>query len=114
MLKVTETLFYHFTGEKKLSDLEEELRVVGQNLQQLEVSEEKALQREENYQTQIQNLADLLKSAVDREESSTMNVQRLNIRIDQIEEDLLNEKLKIKAVSDDLDSTFTDMLRLSG
>jgi Tropomyosin len=31
-------------------DLEEELRVVGQNLQQLEVSEEKALQREDDYQ----------------------------------------------------------------
>ena len=83
-------------------------------MQQLEVSEEKALQREENYQNQIKNLADALKAAVNREESATMNIQRLNIRIDQIEEDLLNEKLKIKHVSDDLDSTFTDMLRLSG
>ncbi len=32
------------------TDLEEELRVVGQSLQQLEVSEEKALQREDDYQ----------------------------------------------------------------
>lgn len=101
------------SGEKKISDLEEELRVVGQNLQQLEVSEEKALQREENYQNQIRNLIDALKNAENREENATMNIQRLNIRIDQIEEDLLNEKLKIKAVSDDLDSTFTDMLRLA-
>merc|ERR1712038_1670598 len=101
------------SGEKKISDLEEELRLVGQNLQQLEVSEEKALQREENYQNQIQNLLQSLKAAVNRDESATMNVQRLNIRIDQIEEDLLNEKLKIKRVSDDLDSTFDDMLRLS-
>ena len=93
------------TGEKKILDLEEELRVVGQNLQQLEVSEEKALQREENYQNQIKNLTDSLKTAENREENATMNIQRLNIRIDQIEEDLLNEKLKIKAISDDLDST---------
>ena len=42
-----------------------------------------------------------------------MNIQRLNIRIDQIEEDLLCEKLKIKRISDDLDGTFTDMLRLA-
>ena len=42
-----------------------------------------------------------------------MNIQRMNIRIDQIEEDLLNEKLKIKKVSDDLDSTFESMLGLS-
>ena len=101
------------TGEKKISDLEEELRVVGQNLQQLEISEEKALQREENYQNQIKNLAQNLKAAVNRDESATMNIQRLNIRIDQIEEDLLSEKMKIKKISDDLDSTFDDMIRLS-
>merc|ERR1719412_700845 len=100
-------------GEKKISDLEEELRLVGQNLQQLEVSEEKAHQREENYQNQIKNLAQSLKAAVNRDESATMNIQRLNCRIDQIEEDLLNEKLNIKRVSDDLDSTFEDMLKLS-
>merc|ERR1711981_1231869 len=101
------------SGEKKISDLEEELRLVGQNLQQLEVSEEKALQREEGLQTQIKNLALALKAAVNRDESATMNIQRMNIRIDQIEEDLLNEKLKIKKVSDDLDSTFESMLGLS-
>merc|ERR1712156_143676 len=79
-------------GEKKILDLEEELRVVGQNLQQLEVSEEKALQREEKHQNQIKNLADSLKVAENREENATMNIQRLNIRIDQIEEDLPIEK----------------------
>ena len=97
-------------GEKKIIDLEEELRVVGQNLQQLEVSEEKALQREENYQNQIHNLTESLKTAENREENALMNIQRMNIRIDQVEEDLLNEKLKIKHVSDDLDGTFTSML----
>merc|ERR1711893_133078 len=58
-------------GEKKILDLEEELRVVGQNLQQLEVSEEKALMREENYQNQIKNLTDSLKTAENREENAT-------------------------------------------
>merc|ERR1711944_174720 len=101
------------SGEKKISDLEEELRLVGQNLQNLEVSEEKAFQREENYQNQIKNLAQSLKAAVNRDESATMNIQRLNIRIDQIEEDLLNEKLKIKKLSDEVDSTFDDMLRVT-
>ena len=92
-------------GEKKIIDLEEELRVVGQNLQQLEVSlvfsknnaqlfqeknynkvsEEKALQREENYQNQIRNLTDSLKGAENREENAIMNIQRLNIRIDQVQ-----------------------------
>merc|ERR550532_3977034 len=34
-------------AEKKIKDIEEELRVVGANLQQLEVGEEKTIQREE-------------------------------------------------------------------
>ncbi len=96
-------------GEQKIVDLEEELRVIGQNLQQLEVSEEKALQREENYQNQIKNLTASLKTAENREENAIMNIQRLNIRIDQLEEDLLGEKMKIKGVSDDLDKTFVEM-----
>ena len=84
---------------------------MGQNLQQLEVTEEKALQREENYQNQLHNLTESLKAAENREENAIMNIQRLNIRIDQIEEDLVAEKMKIKAVSDDLDQTFTTMLK---
>ena len=71
-----------------------------------------------------------------------MNIQRLNVRIDQVgllvnmiiiiiklimmmtiikvmmimdqvEEDLLTEKLKIKKVSDDLNQTFEDMINMS-
>merc|ERR1712223_736469 len=44
-------------GENKIVNLEEELKVVGQNLQTLEVSEEKAIQREEKYQKQISDLS---------------------------------------------------------
>merc|ERR1711981_284119 len=43
-------------AEKKIADIEEELRVVGQNLQTLEVGEEKTIQREEKYQTEIMDL----------------------------------------------------------
>ncbi len=100
-------------GEQKIINLEEELRVVGQNLQQLEVSEEKALKREENYQNQLKSLSDSLKAAENREENALMNIQRMNIRIDQVEEDLLNEKMKIKFVSDDLNKIFSDMLAIT-
>ena len=98
-------------GENKIVNLEEELKVVGQNLQTLEVSEEKAIQREEKYQKQISDLSKRLNIAQGRDETATMNIGRLNIKIDQIEESLLTEKLKIKAVSDDLNHTFDDMLR---
>ena len=43
-------------GESKIVDLEEELRVIGENLKALEVAEEKAQQREEEYKKQIKVL----------------------------------------------------------
>merc|ERR550539_1850880 len=41
------------TGEQKILELEEELRVVANNLKSLEVAEEKANQREKSYKEQI-------------------------------------------------------------
>merc|ERR1719460_1004084 len=76
-------------AEKKIADIEEELRVVGQNLQTLEVGEEKTIQREEKYQAEIMELRIKLKASEYRGEQAEMNIQRLNVRIDQVEEDLL-------------------------
>merc|ERR1712013_192156 len=96
-------------ADEQIQELEEELKVVGNNLQQLEVSEEKAMAREETYQKQIRELMLRLKAAETQAENSEMNIQRLNIRIDQIEDELIHEKLKIKAISDDVDGTFKQM-----
>ena len=41
-----------------------------------------------------------------------MNIQRLNVRIDQTEEDLLAEKMKIKKSSDELNQVFDDMINM--
>merc|ERR1719232_500610 len=100
-------------AEKKIADIEEELRVVGQNLQTLEVGEEKTIQREENYQVEILDLRQKLKASEYRGEQAEMNIQRLNVRIDQVEEDLLAEKMKIKKVSDELNQVFDDMLSMA-
>ena len=40
-------------GMNKIVDLEEELRVIGESLKALEVAEEKAQQREEEYKKQV-------------------------------------------------------------
>merc|ERR1719443_2534441 len=69
-------------AEKKIADIEEELRVVGQNLQTLEVGEEKTIKREENYQVEILDLRQKLKASEYRGEQAEMNIQRLNVRID--------------------------------
>ena len=100
-------------AEKKIECIEEELKLVGQNLQTLEVEEEKTLRREEKLQLDILDLSNKLKASEYRGEQAEMNVQRLNVRIDQTEEDLLSEKLKIKKISDELNQTFDDMIDMS-
>merc|ERR1711935_1303855 len=101
-------------AEKKIADIEEELRVVGANMQHLEIGEEKTIAREEASQNEILELHNKLKHSEYRGEQTEMNIQRLNVRIDQIEEDLLGEKMKIKKVSDQVNQTFDDMLNMSG
>merc|ERR1712156_562628 len=92
---------------------EEELKIVGANMQTLEMSEEKTMKREEGLQEEILELRYKLKMSEYRGEQAEMNIQRLNVRIDQIEEDLLTEKYKIKKISDDLNQTFEDMINMS-
>ena len=54
------------TGESKIVNLEEELRMVGENLKALEVAEEKAQQREEEYKKQMRIITERLKIAESR------------------------------------------------
>ena len=93
-------------------DIEEVLKVVGQNLQMLEVGEEKTIQREEKSQEEILELVYKLKRSEYRGEQAEMNIQRLNVRIDQVEADLIGEKFKIKKNSDDLNRVFDDMINM--
>ena len=99
--------------EKKIRDIEEELKIVGNNLQVLEVEEEKTIKREEKSQEEIMELVYKLKRSEYRGEQADMHIQRLNVRIDQVEEDLLAEKYKIKKINDEVNQTFDDMLSLT-
>merc|ERR1719191_172987 len=74
---------------------------------------EKKIAREEASQNEILELLYKLKRSEYRGEQAEMNIQRLNVRIDQVEEDLLGEKYKIKKISDDLNQTFEDMVNMS-
>ena len=68
-------------GESKIVDLEEELRVIGENLKSLEVAEEKAQQREEEYKRQIKNLSERLKTAEARYVITYFNDKNVPISI---------------------------------
>ena len=50
-----------------------------------------------------------VKTTETRAENAEMNSQRLNIRIDQVGNDLLAEKMKIKSISDELGETLDEM-----
>ena len=95
--------------ERNIS-LEEKLRQVGENMKLLEVSEEKALAREERYKENIHSVMQRLKEADKRAEYGEMNITKLNIRIDEIEDEIVREKLKLKHLSDQLSDTFDDIL----
>merc|ERR1711981_540116 len=97
-------------AEAKLKGIEEELETVGDNMKQLEKSAEKALEREEKLVEKIYNLQSKYKVTEARFEYGEMNITKLNQRIDDIEDEIHREKLKIKKCSDELDDTFDDML----
>merc|ERR1712223_2371348 len=97
-------------AEKNLKDIEEELETVGENMKQLETSAEKALEREEKLVEKIYNLQSKYTVTEARFEYGEMNITKLNQRIDDIEDEIYREKLKIKKCSDELDDTFDDMI----
>merc|ERR1712025_1203299 len=84
-------------GETKILELEEELRVVANNLKSLEVVEEKANAREKSYKEQIKTLSAKLKQAEARAEFADKSVQKLQKEVDRLEDELVSEQEKFKA-----------------
>ena len=89
-------------AENKLKGIEEELQTVGENMKSLEKSAEKAVEREEKLLDKIFQLQQKYKAAEGRFEYGEMNITKLNQRIDDIEDEIYREKLKIKKSADDL------------
>merc|ERR1712158_242698 len=76
-------------AESKLKNIEEEL----------ELSAEKAVEREEKLKEKILSIQNKYKVAEGRFEYGEMNITKLNQRIDDIEDEIYREKLKIKKVA---------------
>merc|ERR1712012_1186015 len=96
-------------GETKIMELEEELRVVANNSKSLEVSEEKANQRETAYKEQIKTLTAKLKQAEARAEFAEKSVQKLQHEVDRLEDELAKEMEKYKTITEELELTFAEM-----
>merc|ERR1712106_1137256 len=96
-------------GETKITELEDELKVVANNLKSLEVAEEKANQREKSYKEQIKTLTAKLKQAEARAEFAEKSVQKLQKEVDRLEDELVSEQEKFKAITEELEQTFAEM-----
>merc|ERR1719342_1551842 len=97
------------TGEFKIVELEEELKVVANNLKSLEVSEDKANQRESYYKDEIKRLTAKLKQYDTRAEFAERSVQKLQKEVGRLEDELVGEQEKFKAITEELDQTFAEM-----
>merc|ERR1712001_140531 len=93
----------------KIIELEEELKVVANNLKSLEVSEDKANQRESFYKSEIKRLTTKLKQSETRSEFAERSVVKLQKEVDRLEDELVNEQDKFKAITEELDATFAEM-----
>merc|ERR1712051_1102219 len=90
-------------------ELKEEMRVVANNLKSLEVAEEKANQREKTYKEQTKTLTAKLKQAEARAEFAEKSVLKLQKEVDRLEDELVAEQEKHKAITEELEQTFAEM-----
>merc|ERR1712173_542010 len=94
-------------NEQKLDELS---RKLGVQEAELKRAVERAELAEEKLVEKIYNLQSKYKVTEARFEYGEMNITKLNQRIDDIEDEIYREKLKIKKCSDELDDTFDDMI----
>ncbi|XP_015591172.1 tropomyosin-2 [Cephus cinctus] len=97
------------TSEAKIVEREDELFIVQNIVKSLEVSEEKANQRVEDFKVQLKSLKVKLKAAEKRAITAERTVKELLKEVDIKEDELREEKEKYKAICDDLDSTFAEL-----
>ena len=79
-------------------------------MKQLEVSEENALKWEEIYKEKISVIANKLKVTGNQTEYGEKSIAKLYQKIDEIKEDILQQKQKIRKISIELDGIFDNMI----
>ena len=94
---------------RKILELEEELKVVGNNMKSLEVSEQEAISREESYEESIRDLSTTLKDCEQRADLGERTMAKLQKECDRLEEELLQEKERFKAISEELEQTLNEV-----
>jgi len=95
--------------EVEIQSLEDELKIVGQNMKTLELSETEALLRQEKYEETIRRLAADLKMTEITAAHSEREAARLQKELDAVIIELQDWKDKYEEVCVELEQTFNEM-----
>ncbi|CAI9721612.1 Hypothetical predicted protein [Octopus vulgaris] len=96
-------------AEARAKQLEEEMTLINRNLKTLQIKEVEASQREDSYEETIRDLTHRLKEAENRTECAERECNLLHKGKAVLEDELLAEKERYKAISDELDQTFAEL-----
>uniref|UniRef100_A0A3Q2H5P2 Tropomyosin alpha-3 chain-like protein n=1 Tax=Equus caballus TaxID=9796 RepID=A0A3Q2H5P2_HORSE len=96
----------------QVRQLEEQLRIMDQTLKVLMVAEGKYSQKEDKYEEEIKVLSDKLREAETRAEFAKRSVIKLEKSTDDLEEELNAQKLKYKAISQELDHALNNVISM--
>jgi len=95
--------------EVEIQELEDDLKIVGQNMKTLELSETDALARQEKYEETIRTLAANLKMTEINAAHSEREAARLQKEYDATNEELDDWKEKYDEICRELEQTFNEM-----
>jgi len=82
---------------------------VSNNVKSLEVNEEKSMAKQDEYENTIRDLTQRLTQAESRAEFAERAVQKLIKEVDRLEDQLSHEREKYKAITDEMDQTFSEL-----
>ena len=99
-------------GECKIVKLEEEVKVISNNLKSLEASQFQASKSEESFAEQVKAMTSQCKEAEARAETAARAVQRLQNDVDKLEDSLMEAKAKNKKLDEEMEEAFRDIQNL--
>merc|ERR1719481_759102 len=99
-------------GESKIVELQEEVKVVSNNLKSLEACEFQSCKSEESFADQVKDLTSQCKEAEARAEIAERAVQRLQKEVNRLEDKLTEARDKNRKLEDELEAAFRDIQNL--
>ncbi|KAM3183018.1 hypothetical protein ACTXT7_011172 [Hymenolepis weldensis] len=88
---------------RKILDLEDELRIVGNNMKSLEISEQEAAQREEAYEENIRDLTERLKAASKQKQTYQATLEKLTKQLAEAEDRAQDAERLVHTLQGDAD-----------